>query len=217
MAGKSYGQFCGLARSLDVVGDRWSLLIVRQLLIGPARFGELRAGLPTIATNLLSDRLKDLEAQGVIERLLAHDVNAIVYVLTPWGKQLEEPISALIRWSTPLMAAGQHSDSFDPRWLVPALSALLSDRRSQTPAALILVVENTPIKIIIARDGPSIELLTELPTSAHPVLRTTADVALALAANAITPDEAITSGLDDADEWQIIHTVFGRPQQTTRG
>ena len=59
--GRSYRQYCGLARALDVVGDRWNLLIVRQLLIGPARYGELHAGLPGVATNLLVDRLRDLE------------------------------------------------------------------------------------------------------------------------------------------------------------
>jgi DNA-binding HxlR family transcriptional regulator len=214
MASRSYGEFCGLARSLDVVGDRWSLLIVRELLVGPARFGELRTGLPTIATNLLSDRLKDLENQGVTERRLAHDTNAIVYALTPWGEQLAEPISALIRWGTPLMAAGRRDHSFRPRWLVPAMSALLADRRSQTAVSLLLVVEHTPIKITIAADGPHVELLSETPDDSHAVLRTTAEVALGLAANAITPDEAITSGLDYAGDKDILHTVLARPEQT---
>jgi DNA-binding HxlR family transcriptional regulator len=216
VAGKSYGQFCGLARSLDVIGDRWSLLIVRELLIGPARFGELRAGLPTIATNLLTDRLKDLEAQGVIEKRWAQDINALVYALTSWGKQLQEPVGALIRWSTPLMASGRRNDSFDPRWLVPAMSAMLTDRHSQTPATLILVVGNTPIKMTIADDGPHVEILNEAPTDAHPVLRTTPELALALAANAITPEEAITSGLDYTGDTAILHAVFGRTKQTIR-
>jgi len=187
---------------------------VRELLIGPARFGELRAGLPTIATNLLTDRLKDLEAQGVIEKRWAQDINAIVYALTSWGKQLQEPVGALIRWSTPLMASGRHNDSFDPRWLVPAMSAMLTDRRSQTPATLILVVGNTPIKMTIADDGPHVEILNEAPTDAYPVLRTTPELALALAANAITPEEAITSGLDYTGDTAILHAVFGRTKQT---
>src|SRR5438270_348994 len=65
---RNYGQYCGLARALDVVGDRWNLLIVRQLLIAPARYRELVEGLPGVATNLLADRLRDLETAGVIER-----------------------------------------------------------------------------------------------------------------------------------------------------
>jgi DNA-binding HxlR family transcriptional regulator len=101
---RSYAQYCGLARALDVVGDRWNLLIVRQLLIAPARYRELVEGLPGVATNLLADRLRDLETAGVIERRLAEKGNAVAYALTPWGAELREPIEGLIRWSTPLSA-----------------------------------------------------------------------------------------------------------------
>src|SRR5918999_5641646 len=103
---RSYGQYCGLAQALDVVGDRWNLLIVRQLLIAPARYRELLDGLPGVATNLLAGRLRDLEIAGVIERHPAEKDNAIQYALTPWGAQLREPVEGLIRWSTPLMERG---------------------------------------------------------------------------------------------------------------
>lgn len=209
MAGKSYGHFCGLARSLDVVGDRWSLLIVRELLIGPARFGELRSGLPTVATNLLTSRLKDLEEQGVIERQLATDTNAIVYTLTPWGRQLKEPIDALIRWSTPLMVVGRRNDAFDPRWLVPALAALLTDRRSPSPVALVLLVDGNPIQITIANDGPRVELLEEVPAGTQAVLRTTPETALALAAKALTPEQAISSGRSYTSSPETVCAVLG--------
>src|SRR5574337_1138138 len=96
---RSYGQYCGLARALDVVGDRWNLLIVRQLLVAPARYQELRDGLPGVATNLLADRLRDLETAGVIERRPAEHGGAITYALTTWGARLREPIEGLIRWS----------------------------------------------------------------------------------------------------------------------
>lgn len=78
-----YGQYCGCARALDVVGDRWTLLIVRELLVRPARFSELLDGLPGIATNLLSNRLKALQAEGVVEQRLADP--GVVYALTRWG------------------------------------------------------------------------------------------------------------------------------------
>src|SRR5437660_1626686 len=68
---RTYGQYCGLARALDLVGDRWNLLIVRQLLVAPARYHELLDGLPGVATNLLADHLRDLERAGVVERGLA--------------------------------------------------------------------------------------------------------------------------------------------------
>ncbi len=95
---KSYGQFCGLARSLEVVGDRWSLLVVRQLLIGPARYRDLQEGLPGIATNLLAGRLRDLETAGVVRRQVAGEGSAVEYALTPWGEELRGPIEGLVRW-----------------------------------------------------------------------------------------------------------------------
>src|SRR5437764_1690175 len=125
---RNYGQYCGLARALDVVGDRWNLLIVRQLLVAPARYRELLDGLPGVATNLLADRLRDLETAGVVERRLAGEGNAIVYALTPWGARLREPIEGFVRWSTPLMVRGPEGDRFRGEWLVVALPALLGGR-----------------------------------------------------------------------------------------
>ncbi|MDN3461157.1 helix-turn-helix domain-containing protein, partial [Rhodococcus sp. APC 3903] len=118
---RDYGQYCGLARALDVIGDRWNLLIVRQLLLGPARYGDLREALSGIATNLLAGRLRDLETAGVLERRLSEDGNAITYALTPWGAELREPINGLIRWSTPLMIRGPEDDEFRPEWMSLAL------------------------------------------------------------------------------------------------
>ncbi len=207
MIGKSYGQFCGLARALDVVGDRWNLLIVRELLIGPARFGQLRAGLPTIATNLLAERLKDLEGHGVIERRLAEDGNAIAYALTPWGRQLQEPIDGLIRWSTPVMRFGRCDDSFDPRWLAPALHALLADRRAPTPATLVVLVDGLHVQITVDGHGPHVQILDEAPDGAA-VLRASAETVLALAAGAITPTQAAGDS-DYASDQATIHAVFG--------
>src|SRR3954465_15061786 len=127
---RSYRQYCGLARALDVVGDRWNLLIVRQLLIAPARYRELLAGLPGVATNLLADRLRDLETAGVVERRLAEEDNAIVYALTPWGAELREPVESLIRWSTPLMTRGPGGDRFRAEWLAVALPALVAGKEA---------------------------------------------------------------------------------------
>ncbi|MDF0529434.1 helix-turn-helix domain-containing protein [Tsukamurella sp. 8F] len=122
---RKYGQYCGLARALDVVGDRWNLLIVRQLLIGPARYRDLQDGLPGIATNLLSDRLRDLEAAGVVERRLGEERNAVLYALTEWGAALREPVEGLIRWSLPLMITGPGEDVFLPQWLPVAIPAIV--------------------------------------------------------------------------------------------
>jgi DNA-binding HxlR family transcriptional regulator len=109
---RSYGQYCGLARALDVVGDRWALLLVRELLEGPRRYNELLDGLPGIATNLLTDRLRELETAGVLERRGDH-----AYALTPWGQELHEAVYALGRWAQPLMRRPPGDDEFRSHWL----------------------------------------------------------------------------------------------------
>lgn len=151
---RDYGQYCGLARALDVVGDRWNLLIVRELLIGPARFGELREGLAGVATNLLTSRLRDLEATGVIERRLSDDSSSITYALTPWGAQLREPINALIRWSTPLMIRGPEGDEFRPDGLLVALPALLSGRvPADQSVAVGITVDDVTVQLHATASG----------------------------------------------------------------
>src|SRR5919201_6854048 len=102
---RSYGQFCGLAKALDVVGDRWTLLIVRELLLrGPCRYTDLRKGLPGIATNLLAERLRELEDAGVVLREEAPPpIATTLYSLTPRGEELRRVIYELGRWGTPLM------------------------------------------------------------------------------------------------------------------
>jgi hypothetical protein len=103
-------------------------LIVRQLLLGSARFRDLASGLPGIASNLLTERLRLLEAAGVIQRQSAAMGDTHAYALTDWGRELKVPINGLIRWSTPLMVTGPGSDAFQPDWLAIALPALLQNR-----------------------------------------------------------------------------------------
>lgn len=174
---RDYGQYCGLARSLDVVGDRWNLLIVRQLLMGPARYGELREGLSGIATNLLTDRLRDLETAGVIERQLSGDSSAITYALTEWGAQLREPINALVRWSTPLMIRGPENDEFRPEWLLVALPALFEGRTPTDHSATVgIVVDGVMVQVRATESGIDVshpdgrELAAVLTANAHLVL-----------------------------------------------
>jgi DNA-binding HxlR family transcriptional regulator len=99
MSGKTYGQYCPIANALDMIGERWTLLIVRDLLLGPKRFSDLREGLPGIGTNILTDRLKGLEEAGVIgRRVLPPPAASAVYELTEYGRQLDAPIQALAMW-----------------------------------------------------------------------------------------------------------------------
>lgn len=96
---RSYGDACGIARALDVVGERWALLVVRELLLGPQRFSDLRYALPNASSNLISDRLHELEERAVLRRRkLPPPANAWVYELTGWGRDLEPIVLALGDW-----------------------------------------------------------------------------------------------------------------------
>src|SRR4051812_18209103 len=98
MAARTYDDPCGIARALDVVGERWALLVVRELLLGPKRFADLVRGLDGVSQNVLSQRLRDLEGDGVIaRRRLGPPVSASVYELTPWGRELGPVLGSLGR------------------------------------------------------------------------------------------------------------------------
>lgn len=98
---RSYGDPCGIARSLDLVGERWALLVVRELLLGPKRFTDLRAGLPHLGPDILSQRLRELEHSGVVRRdQLPPPAGSRVYELTEWGRELEPVVLGLGRWGS---------------------------------------------------------------------------------------------------------------------
>src|SRR5919198_6110493 len=101
MTSRTYEQFCGVARALDLVGERWALLVVRDLVLGPKRFTDLRRGLPGMGTNILAARLKELEHAGVVRRrTLPPPAASAVYELTEWGHELEPVVLALGRWGS---------------------------------------------------------------------------------------------------------------------
>ncbi|HEX6356470.1 helix-turn-helix domain-containing protein [Actinophytocola sp.] len=202
---RSYGQYCGLARALDVVGDRWNLLIVRQLLIAPARYRELHDGLPGVATNLLTDRLRDLETAGVVERRLAEEGNAIVYALTQWGAELREPVEGLIRWSTPLMARGPGSDRFHAEWLVVALRALLAGktpaRRSSTVG---IEVDGQLFRVRATRTGTEVSPHDGRDLDAlDAVVRADAAIVLGLAVGVLALDDTLALVDIEGDETAV--------------
>jgi DNA-binding HxlR family transcriptional regulator len=124
MTSRSYDQFCGVARALDLVGERWALLLVRDLLLGPKRFTDLRRGLPGIGTNVLAARLKELERAGVIaRRTLPPPAASVVYELTEYGRALEGPLLALGRWGAVSMGRREDGQALRSEWLAVALKA----------------------------------------------------------------------------------------------
>jgi DNA-binding HxlR family transcriptional regulator len=121
---RSYRQFCALARTLDVVGERWTLLVLRELLLGPRRFRDLLDGLPGIGPNLLTARVRHLEAEGLIaQKVLPPPAASRVYVLTDRGRALDEALVALARWGTNPIAPPRPDDRLDPAWYALALRA----------------------------------------------------------------------------------------------
>src|SRR5437588_1907304 len=136
---RSYGQYCAAARALDVVGDRWNLLIIRELLLqGDCRYTDLLNGLPGIATNLLADRLRDLEEADVIYREQAPPpVATTLFRLTPRGRELEPVLLELIRWGAGLMAEPVDGEAFRSHWLAAPVRLYLEDRDPDQPATTI--------------------------------------------------------------------------------
>ena len=204
---RSYGQYCGLARALDVVGDRWNLLIVRQLLVAPARYRELRDGLPGVATNLLSDRLRDLEAAGVVERRLGEEGNVVVYALTPWGAELREPIEGLVRWSTPLMVSGPGDDHFRAEWFVVALPALLGGRVAADSSSTVGVGAGGRLFQVRAT-GSGAEVSPHDGRDLDAVLRADAAIVLGLAAGVLALDD-VRGIVDIEGDEAAVRAVFG--------
>lgn len=190
---KTYGQFCALARALDHVGDRWTLLIVRELLISPAGYGELQGALEGIPTNLLADRLQALAADAVVERETeVHDRRRVTYRLTPLGEALGPAIDALIVWGAHWMATGPGDDRFEPRWAALALRALLADRLTSFSGAVeftfgadsVLVV-GTDAPDTSGPDGQEVRVSIDGP----------APLLLALASGQLALDEAAREGV----------------------
>jgi DNA-binding HxlR family transcriptional regulator len=100
-APRTYGDPCGIARALDLLGERWAVLVVRELVLGPKRFTDLRSGLPGLSPDVLTERLRDLEQAGVVvRRILPPPAGARVYELTDWGRELEPVVIALGRWGS---------------------------------------------------------------------------------------------------------------------
>jgi len=146
---RSYGQYCGLAKALDIIGDRWTLLIVRELLIRPCRYTDLRKGLPGIATNLLADRLRELEEAGILTREeAAPPVATTLFRLTKRGKELEPALLLLDNWGAPLLAKSSGKEEFRTHWLALPLQLHLSDQHPRRPpVAIELRTGNEPITI----------------------------------------------------------------------
>jgi DNA-binding HxlR family transcriptional regulator len=156
---RSYNQFCGIARALDLVGERWGLLVIRELVVGPKRFTDLREGLPGIATNVLTQRLRQLEQDGVVaRRRLPPPAASDVYELTDYGQELVPPLLALGRWGARTLGTRRPEQSIRSGWLAVALRAYYRPEAAADVVATIeLDIEGAPFTFRLDRGDLAIE------------------------------------------------------------
>jgi DNA-binding HxlR family transcriptional regulator len=191
---RSYGQFCGFARAVEVIGERWALLIVRDLLVGAKRFGELQRGLPKIPTNILTTRLKELEDAGIVQRRASsRPGGGVLYELTPRGEDLESAVLAIGRWGAKMLDAPR------PDEVITNDSMIMALRTTFRPAAAAGVHASYELRMgpvvihAIVDDANLVAGAGPLPGAglvieAGPGLK-------AVMAHEIAPNEAIAQGL----------------------
>jgi len=207
---RSYGEYCSIAKSLDVVGDRWTLLIVRELsLRGASRYTDLRNGLPGIASNLLADRLRELEHAGVIAREEAPPpIATTLFRLTPRGEQLRPVLDGLSRWGIPLMTEPEPDDTVRSHWLAGALETMLVDRNPDAPAVTVeLQTGDQPIAIE-ARNGV---IHTRLGGAESPDLTLAGppNPIMGLLLGLLDPADADTRGVDRRGDSTVLNRIRG--------
>ena len=193
---RSYHQYCSVARALDVVGERWTLLIVRELMTrGACRYTDLRAGLPGIATNLLATRLRELEAAGIVEREDAPPpIATTLFRLTPRGLALRPVLEDLGRWGAPLMREADDEDAFRAQWLKLPVRMFLSDKSPGEPPATIQIHAGSESAVIeVAGGAVTMRLGTEPRPDAS--LTGPPQLVIALLGGRLSPDAAEERGL----------------------
>ena len=195
---RGYGQYCGLAKALELVGGRWSLLIVRELLIGPKRYTELQHGLPGIPTNILSSRLRELEEADLVERsLLAHS-SSVVYGLTGYGLELEEAVVRLGVWGSKSLGRPSEDAAISLSALALALRGAF-DPSKATGRDLLLEIrlgDEPPLVVMVSEGLVSFPIQ---PPSRPVVLETVPDVVSELLVGSLDVSAAVASGRAQVD------------------
>ncbi|MCB5910253.1 winged helix-turn-helix transcriptional regulator [Streptomyces pinistramenti] len=155
MPRRSYDQYCAVARALDAVGDRWTLLIVRELLGGARRYTELHADLPGVSTDMLASRLKDMERDGLVtRRRLAPPGAAYVYELTGRGRALLPVLTALADWGAPELGSPRPTDAVRAHWFAVPLMTRIADHFADGPGVLEVVLDEGTFHLTLGGDAP---------------------------------------------------------------
>ncbi len=180
MSEHSYNQYCPIAHALDLVGDRWALLIVRDLILGPKRFTDLKGGLPGLGTNILATRLKSLERSGVVaRRALPFPAAATVYELTAYGRELGATLGALARWGGATMGPPQPGQGVSLDSVLLTVTALFRARtQASADAAYAVYFDEPSLRVTVgvrvedgavrmdrvAPERPDVSLWTDIAT-----------------------------------------------------
>lgn len=159
---KSYGQFCGIAKALDLIGQRWTALILRELLLGPRRYSELQRSLPGITTNLLAKRMRELEASGLVERVRRPSDDRQAWALTEDGEAVKPALLELGRFGARWMTA-PGGDEVSGRWFVVSLQRRYHGDMPHTSVAL--RIDDASYGLVI--DGPTLASSDGAPTQPH--------------------------------------------------
>ena len=221
MTTRSYRQYCAVAHALDLVGERWGLLVVRELVLGPKRFTDLANGLPGIGTNILSARLKQLERGGVVRRrALPPPAASTVYELTEYGRELEEVLFALGRWGAKSMGPRDPEEALDPEWLAVALKALFRPGAHMERTTFEFRLGGTAFHAVL--DGETIDVRTAAASSADVLLECDPDALVALLSGVLPPRYAVATGLiqiegDVAHLERLVEAVSSGEPEAARG
>jgi DNA-binding HxlR family transcriptional regulator len=191
---KDYEQYCPLAHALGVVGERWTLLVVRELLHGPKRYTDLVEGLPGIGTNVLASRLRDLEQFGVVrKRKLPPPAASTVYELSEYGSELEEVMCALARWGARSLGPPGPDDELYPEWGVNALPALFNGEAARGLTETYVLAVGPDLFTARIEDG-HLQASVGAAEDADLRVETDMDTFFALAAGDLSPTDAIARG-----------------------
>jgi len=209
---RSYGEYCSVAKALDAVGDRWTLLIMRELILqGPCRYTDLKDALPGIATNLLAERLRVLETAGLIWREdAAPPVATTLFHLTAAGAELEPVLTALGAWGIRYMAEPSDRDEFRSHWFAFPVSLFLHDRDPDgPPVAIELRTAGRPAVIEVSAGS----VRTRLGTTPAPdlVLRGTPQLILGLISAHLSSDQAKEAGLEIEGDAGVLARLQPEP------
>jgi DNA-binding HxlR family transcriptional regulator len=191
---KKFEQYCPVAHALSLVGERWSLLIVRELLHGPKRYTDLTNGLPGIGTNILAARLRDLEDCGIIQkRKLPPPAASTVYELTEYGAGLNEAMYALARWGARSLGPPGPEDEMYPEWGVNAFPALFNAEAARgLTETYVLVIDGDAFTARLVNG--SLEASTSAADDADVTVELDMETFFALTGGELEPREAVKRG-----------------------